>query len=143
MVDELTEEANRVAVHAMRDDWLVSTRARVGEVATSSLSDAAEQTILPRLSDLLESERFRHWVVEEVVPRLRPTLIRWMRDGHLTPILERFDVKGRVEVAANALEVQQLEDMANRVGAHHLGAIQVLGFVFGLLAGSLLALVSA
>ena len=49
-----------------------------------------------------------------------------------------LDVQAQVTAAARGLEVAALEQRANDVAAQHLGAIQVLGFVFGSVAGVLL-----
>lgn len=141
VIDQLRDEIRKLADQIIREEWLESVRSSAGELALQAIEDVAETAIIPRVAALLESEDFRHYVKEELVPGLKPRVIEWIKDGHLAPVLDQFNVKGRVTVAAGAMDVQDLENMANRVGAVHFGAIQVLGYFLGVGAGVLMVLV--
>ncbi|MCK6549170.1 DUF445 family protein [Myxococcota bacterium] len=137
LVDSFAVQIRLFAERVIRTEWLVDLKRRAGDVALESAERNAERALVEKLVVLLGSPKFRAFVLEELVPKIRPKIVAWLAEGHLTPVLERFDVRGRVAKAAAALDVAELEDMANRVGAYHLAAIQVLGWVLGLAAGAL------
>lgn len=140
IVADFSREVHALADRLLKEEWLSQIKTRTGEMALGSIEELAEQSLVPRITGLLETDRFRRYVLDDLIPYAKPKLVDWIKDGHMTPILERFDVQGRVQSAAASLEVEELEIMANRVGALHLGAIQVLGYGLGLMAGVLLAL---
>lgn len=56
-------------------------------------------------------------------------------------IIEKLDIEGRIKTAVDAMDAKEFHGMVNDVAAQHLGAIQVLGYLLGALAGALLLLV--
>ncbi len=97
---------------------------------------------LPEIGNrIVDNRRFWNWLATEGLPSLKPAVLAWLqRDGIM--IIEReFDVAGQVEKAIRQMDVAEVHDAINDVGAKHLGAIQVLGYALGIVAGSLLLLV--
>jgi uncharacterized membrane protein YheB (UPF0754 family) len=123
------------------DAALEELKLRVGKLIDSADSRLIEQQLAPRVLKLVTSEAFRTYLKTVLVPEAKTHLEAWIDDGHLGPFLTRIDIRARVAEAAGALDTDELEEMANRVGAEHFGAIQVLGYVLGLCAGVLIVLV--
>ncbi|MBR4617617.1 MAG: hypothetical protein IKO55_18570, partial [Kiritimatiellae bacterium] len=61
-----------------------------------------------------------------------------IRDIGTKAIIEKIDIEGRVKTAIDAMDMAEFHAMLNQVMAEHLGAIQVLGYLLGALAGLLL-----
>ena len=62
-----------------------------------------------------------------------------IRDIGTKAIVEKLDVEGRVKTAVDGMNMAEFHGMLNEIMAEHLGAIQVLGYLLGALAGLLLA----
>lgn len=139
LITDFSRDARLFADRVITTEWLESVRERAGDMALETLMRVADEALLPRLVALLEREPFRRYLIDELLPAGRARVLSWVRSGTLDDVVGRFDVKGRVARAAAALPVEDLEEMTNRVGAYHLGAIQVLGYVLGLGAGLLVA----
>lgn len=142
IIGEFAQEARRFADRVITTEWLESVRERAGDMALDALVRAADEVLLPRVVELLDRESFRRYLIDELLPEARVRVLDWVRAGNLADLMSRFDVRGRVAKAAASLPVEELEDMTNRVGAYHLGAIQVLGYALGLGAGLLVASLS-
>jgi uncharacterized membrane protein YheB (UPF0754 family) len=56
-------------------------------------------------------------------------------------IIEKLDIKRRVESAVNGMDMAEFHSMLNQVMAEHLGAIQVLGYLLGAIAGLILVFI--
>ncbi len=56
-------------------------------------------------------------------------------------IIEKLDIKRRVESAVNGMDMAEFHGMLNQVIAEHLGAIQVLGYLLGTIAGLILVFI--
>ena len=61
-----------------------------------------------------------------------------IREIGTTAIVEKLDVEGRVKKAVDGMDMAEFHGMLNEIMAEHLGAIQVLGYLLGALAGLLL-----
>ncbi len=97
------------------------------------------ENLAPAASRLLKSDATWEWVAQ-AIPAIRPGVERMIRDIGTRAIVEKLDVEGRVKAAVDAMDMAEFHDMLNQIMAEHLGAIQVLGYVLGALAGVLLAL---
>ena len=53
-------------------------------------------------------------------------------------IVEKINVQGRVKTAVDGMDMAEFQGMLDTIMAEHLGAIQVLGYILGALAGLLL-----
>jgi uncharacterized membrane protein YheB (UPF0754 family) len=65
---------------------------------------------------------------------------RGIRDIGTKAIVEKLDVQGRVKAAVDGMDMAEFHAMLNRILSEHLGAIQVLGYLLGAVAGLLLVL---
>ena len=88
---------------------------------------------------ILRSEQLWQWAAS-LIPRFRPELENLIRTKGLPLIIEKLDIEGRIKKAVDAMDVEEFHGMVNEVSAQHLGAIQVLGYLLGALAGVLLLL---
>ena len=89
------------------------------------------------VSGILRSEQLWQWAAS-LIPRFRPELENLIRTKGLPLIIERLDIKGRVESAVDGMDMAEFHGMLNQVIAEHLGAIQVLGYLLGAIAGLIL-----
>ena len=139
VVDDLAGEVRSTAQSLLRSDLVQQLRSHTTELGIDGLEGLVEDNLIPKVAEVIESERFRRYVVDELLPEAKPRIVQWLRRDQLGGVVARFDVRGRVTKAAAEMDVDELEAMANRVGAYHLGAIQVLGYLLGLCAGVLMA----
>lgn len=101
------------------------------------------RTYLPEMGNrLADSPAFWNWLAHEALPEAKPHVIAWLeREGGGQYVAEKFDISSRVRDAINELEIEDVHRMVNKVSGNELGAIQVLGFVLGGIAGCLMATV--
>ena len=108
----------------------------VGEIARKYF----EEELPENMRRLVDTPGFWDWIAGEAVPTIRPYIISWLkRDGHAI-IGKRFNVAGRVSDAINRMDAREVHQAIDEVAAEQLGAIQVLGYIIGLMAGILLVL---
>ena len=144
------------AVPALRDELLQfvgavraylkspEAQAKVGVFATdirakfkSYVRTYLETHFAATVSGILRSDQLWQWAAS-LIPRFRPELEDLIRTKGLPLIIERMDIEGRVESTVNGMDMAEFHGMLNQVMAEHLGAIQVLGYLLGALAGLLL-----
>ena len=89
---------------------------------------------------LLNSESLWDGVVN-MIPKFQPELERLIRTEGMPLILAKLDIQGRIHSAVDKMDVAEFHGMINEVAAQHLGAIQVLGYLLGAVAGALTLLV--
>lgn len=128
-------------------DWLASPEGaeRIGGFAgdlrakfKDYLRAYLRENLAPAASRLLRSDAAWEWVAE-AIPAVRPGVERMIRDIGTKAIVEKLDVEGRVKTAVDGMNMAEFHGMLNEIMAEHLGAIQVLGYLLGALAGLLLA----
>lgn len=136
-VDELQRDKGRAWAEGLVEGLAPLLDTVVDEVWT-------EATALQLVSqEAAQSDPLRRAVRDALLPAVREEVVAWIRGGGLTGALEGLEVGRLVAEAAAGLRVEELEAMAEEVAAQHLGAIQVLGYVLGLLAGVVLAGIEA
>ncbi len=147
------------AVPALRDELLQfvgavraylkspEAQAKVGVFATdirakfkSYVRTYLETHFAVTVSGILRSDQLWQWAAS-LIPRFRPELENLIRTKGLPLIMERLDIKRRVESAVNGMDMAEFHGMLNQVMAEHLGAIQVLGYLLGALAGFILVFI--
>ena len=97
---------------------------------------------MPKLGHrIADDRRFWTWLSDRALPTIRPYIIAWLRGDGVEAIRGNFDVAGRVKTAVGNMDVRKVHDMINEASARHLGAIQVLGFILGLVAGGCLVVI--
>lgn len=96
------------------------------------------ENLAPTAARLLRSETL--WSrLAGLLPALRPGIERMIRETGTQAIIRKLDVEGRVKAAVDAMDMSQFHGMLSAIMSEHLGAIQVLGYLLGALAGLLLA----
>ena len=147
------------AVPALRDELLQfvgavraylkspEAQAKVGVFATDIRAKFKEyvRTYLEThfattVTGILRSEQLWQWAAS-LIPRFRPELENLIRTKGLPLIIEKLDVEGRVKSAVDGMDMAEFHGMLNEVMAEHLGAIQVLGYFLGALAGFILVFI--
>ena len=96
------------------------------------------ENLAPAALRLLRNDATWDWVAK-VLPAIRPGIEKMIRDIGTTAIVEKLDVEGRVKKAVDGMDMAEFHGMLNEIMAEHLGAIQVLGYLLGAIAGLLLA----
>ena len=95
------------------------------------------ETNLAHIShQLLNSEALWASIVE-MIPKFQPEMEQLIRTEGLPSILQKLDIQGRIKTAVDKMDVAEFHGMINEVAAQHLGAIQVLGYFLGAVAGAL------
>ena len=89
----------------------------------------------------LASEKLWQWFEERMLPAAREGLIGFIGDNK-EKIMENLQLDKQIEKSINDQNVREFHELINSIAAQHLGAIQVLGFVLGILVG-LLQLIQA
>lgn len=103
------------------------------------LRDYLRTNMTEAASRLIKSEATWSWV-SRAVPALRPGIERMVREIGTRSIIEKLDVEGRVKSAVDGMDMAEFHAMLSTVMAEHLGAIQVLGYLLGAIAGILLVI---
>lgn len=115
--------------------FVADIRAKFKEYLRNYLETHFAETV----GGILHSEQLWQWAAS-LIPRLRPELENLIRTKGLPLIVEKLDIEGRIKKAVDNMDVEEFHGMVNDVAAQHLGAIQVLGYILGALAGGLLLL---
>lgn len=68
---------------------------------------------------------------------VRPEIERLVREQCLPRIYGSLNIGGRITVAIDKMDVEEFHQVVNEVAARHLGAIQVLGYILGAIAGAI------
>ena len=90
---------------------------------------------LPRITrQMLSSDALWDWVEKTLLPGAEPKLREFIA-SQKDAIIAKLDIKNRVTGAIDKQDVREFHEMINSVAAQHLGAIQVLGYILGLLVG--------
>lgn len=116
--------------------FVADIRAKFKEYLRNYLETHFAETV----GGILHSEQLWQWAAS-LIPRFRPELENLIRTKGSPLIIEKLDIEGRIKTAVDAMDVKEFHVMVNEVAAQHLGAIQVLGYLLGALAGGLLLLV--
>ena len=109
----------------------------VGDIRTrfkEYLTTYLRENLGPAALRLLKSDTTWEWVAK-AIPAIRPSIERMIRDIGTKAIVEKIDIKGRVKAAVDAMDMAEFHAMLNQIMAEHLGAIQVLGYLLGAVAG--------
>lgn len=116
----------------------------IQERASDFVSTVVEDYLGDALPDLghriADDRKFWRWLSDKALPSIHPYMISWLEGDGIEIIKENFDVAGRIESAINKMDVQVFHRLINDASARHLGAIQVLGYMLGIIAGGCLLL---
>ena len=133
------------------NEWIQSPEAKAklgcfSDDAKKSLKEFLKNylhTALPAFAqNALDSPELWQWFETEMLPGARDGLVDFV-NGHKQQIIDNLKLAQRIEDAINAQDVRNFHTMINNIAAQHLGAIQVLGFLLGVLVGLLQLLQTA
>jgi len=96
--------------------------------------------LVPLTEKMLNSDTLWKWLAE-TISKNRPHLDNFIRTTGMPMIRQKLNIQGRIEEAVAQQDMEQFHGMINDIAAKHLGAIQVLGFVLGGIAGTLMTFV--
>lgn len=134
MAEGLSRPDAEAGFAAMRDALSEKFGPMIGERVEAGLPGWVES--------MTASDSFWKWVDEEALPKIKPMVLDWIGGETLDGVGKKFDVAGRVRKAVDEMNVETVHEMVDTVAAEQLGAIQVLGFVLGLIAGIPLVILS-
>ena len=144
VLDELPSiraRARNVAVLCAGGDGVERAKIRASDFVAMLVEERLEG-VLPELGHrIADDRRFWQWLSKNLVPEIRQLAASWLKGRDVSHIKRIFDIEGRVEREVREMNVEKVHSMINDASARHLGAIQVLGYALGLVAGSLLLLV--
>ncbi|MFO0946039.1 MAG: DUF445 family protein [Planctomycetota bacterium] len=119
---------------------LASLKDRASDYLGMRVEDFLSQRLPEAGNRLIDTPAFWRWLSQEAIPRFKPHLAAWLERDGMEIIGKRFNVSGRVRTAVCAMDVKILHEMVDAVATEQMGAIQVLGYLLGLMCGILLAL---
>ncbi|VTS04582.1 DUF445 family protein [Tuwongella immobilis] len=135
MLDGIVASLSRSLDEAGAEATLEQLRTRAGGYLGQMLEGFLAAELPDQIGPLLESDGFWNWLHERGIPALKPAIMGWLEEHGVEVIGKRFDVAGRVRTAITAMDVRTVHQMVDSVATEQLGAIQVLGFVLGLMTG--------
>ncbi len=137
--DELLQFVKSVRDYVKSD----ASRGKIGEFVDeirstfkNYLHGYIEKNLAGTAGRILDSEDLWNSVAA-MIPQFQPELERLIREKGMPLILEKLDIQGRIKAAVDNMDVAEFHGMVNEVAAQHLGAIQVLGYILGAIAGAL------
>lgn len=139
--DETQERIERIALTFVDDfkRWLDSPESSETlnsfiETLRNRLTEFTRnylRTEFPRhVENALTSPKIARWLNESFLPNAR-TFLEERGAAHFARLLEAIDLKEVISRSIDEQDVREFHRMIDDVGAEHLGAIQVLGYVLG------------
>lgn len=107
------------------------------ETLHAYISKYLHENIRSMSGKFLSSDALWSWV-ESLLPTIKPGIESMIKETGMPLIIEKLNVNGRIQTAVDEMDMAEFHDMINLVAAQHLGAIQVLGYILGAVAGILL-----
>ncbi len=124
-------------------------QSRIGEFASAInnklktwLKDYLQKVLSSAVSSVIHSESLWSWIRESLLPSAKPAVEEWIRAHGKNLVIEKLRISQRVRQAVDRQDIKEFHDMVNSLAAQHLGAIQVLGYILGAIAGVVQLLVS-
>lgn len=134
LVSELVEQLRNL----LRDLSFEPVLSQLSSNASDYIGGAVESFLseqLPEVANrLLDAPGFWRWLIDEALPNAKSHIVSWL-DKYGQSIAEHIDLRGRAQRALEQMDVAYMHRMANNVAGQELGAIQVLGFIIGLVVG--------
>ena len=90
------------------------------------------------INKMLNSDELIKWFKENAMPSMQKKLTIWLESDGCKLIVENFNIRKRILEAVDKQDIKEFQDMIDNVASEHLGTIQVLGYVLGLIFGSIL-----
>lgn len=118
------------------NNFLITSKAYIEQFLHSYIQN--EVPII--MNKILNSNELIEWFKINVLPSMQKKLTTWLKTDGCKMIIANFSIKERILAAIDKQDVREFQDMIDNVASEHLGTIQVLGYVLGLLFGSILFL---
>ncbi|GIW96195.1 MAG: UPF0754 membrane protein [Pirellulaceae bacterium] len=132
--------AETVATDERLVDALESLKVRSQDVLVERVEEFLHEQLPEVGQRLVDSPDFWNWLANQALPESKTDILAWLERERGGVFLAReFNVAGAVATAVNELPVSHVHNLVNQVSANELGAIQVLGFILGGVAGTVMA----
>ena len=118
------------------NNFLITSKAYIEQFLHSYIQNEVPVMI----NKVLNSKELIKWFKANAMPSMQKKLTTWLESDGCKMILENFSIKERILAAIDKQDVREFQNMIDNVASEHLGTIQVLGYVLGLLFGSILFL---
>ncbi|MBQ7177944.1 MAG: DUF445 family protein [Victivallales bacterium] len=132
MGERLSEWMNTAQANEKLGEISHTSRARLKNMIGEYLHTAFPDTV----RNTLNSDKLWDWLEHTFLPQITSKLSNYIIE-HRQTIVENLKLSERIEDAINKQDVRQFYKMVNEIAAQHFGAIQVLGFVLGVIVGIL------
>lgn len=136
------EIAEAVSVHVRRAvsrqiaERLGPIGGMVAPVADAVVASAIRpETVSSTLGGLIDSPD-----ASRAFDAIRPEIERLVREQCLPRIYGSLNIGGRITEAIDKMDVEEFHQVVSEVAARHLGAIQVLGYILGAIAGAIMVM---
>lgn len=145
-LSEGLQEMVRVLRERMKDPEYANTVAKITQELRAHFQAQLTEWLqgnLPKMTEaLLAEDALWNWG-SSCLASCKPQLETFIQTKGMPMILERLNIENRVQQAVNQQDMKQFHAMINDVVGKHLGAIQVLGFLLGGIAGTLMTLLGS
>lgn len=129
---KLNEWINSAEAEDKINTFSADAKAKLKQFLSGYLHEA-----LPRFAQsTLESEELWNWIETKMLPEARTKLVGFIQDNK-QEIIDSLNLAKRIENAINEQDIRKFHEMINNIAAQHLGVIQVLGFVLGVIIGGI------
>ncbi len=138
--DELLHFVTATRKYLSSDEAKGKVNGFVGEIRTKFkdyIRTYLETNLATMATSVLHSESLWQWAAS-LIPHSIPHIEALIKEKGMPLILAKINLQGRLQTAVDAMDMKEFHDMVGKVSAKHLGAIQVLGYILGALAGGLL-----
>lgn len=113
------------------DEFTANAKTKLNTKIADYLKEAFPKTV----RNALASEKLWEWFEKTALPTLSTMLSNYITE-HRQDFINQLRLSERVEEAINRQDVGQFHRMINEIAAEHLGAIQVLGYILGMIVGA-------
>jgi len=134
-VDQLIAKLQVNLELATEGDGLGKLREQASRFAAELVQGFITTKLPTVIEKFLDTPEFWAWVSSDGLDAVKPQLTQWLQEHGVELIGKRFDVAGRVQKAVDGMDIATVHAMVDNVATEQLGAIQVLGYVLGLIAG--------
>lgn len=138
--DELIHVATAARDYLKSDEAKGKMDGFIGEMRTKlkeHIRAYLETNLEPMAASVIRSDSLWQWAAS-LIPQSVPRIEALIREKGMPIILSKIDIRGRLQTAVDAMDMKQFHGLVNEIAAEHLGAIQVLGYILGALAGGLM-----
>ena len=125
--NNITSPENTIII----DNFIAQMKTKLKSYIHSYLNDELSNVI----NKMANSTKMTIWVEESLIPAITPKIEHLLRTEGKDKVIETLNLANRVAESVDKQDVKEFHNMINLIAAQHLGAIQVLGFLLGLIIG--------